>query len=124
MLTSVWFSLTLGTVLGFLSALGVGGGSLLVLWLTAVLGLPPETARAINLMFFLPSALIACIIRRRKGQLNLKQLLPAMVCGCIAAAVFSWVGLQLDTKLLKKGFGILLILTGVRELRYKVKKAS
>ena len=52
--------LLVGTVLGFLTGLGVGGGSLLILWLNIALGMEQSVARGINLLFFLPSALIAC----------------------------------------------------------------
>ena len=38
MLNSLPICLVVGTVLGFLTGLGIGGGSLLMLWLTLVLG--------------------------------------------------------------------------------------
>lgn len=110
-----------GTVLGFLAGLGIGGGSLLILWLTAVLGTDPQTARLINLLFFLPAALIACLFRRKQGQLNLKKVLPAILAGSTAAALFSFLGMLLEVSLLKKLFGGLLLLTGLRELLYKSK---
>ena len=111
-----------GTVLGFLAGLGIGGGSLLILWLTAVLGTEPQTARFINLLFFLPAALITCLFRRKEGSLKLKAVFPAILAGCTAAALFSFLGMLLDVTLLKKLFGGLLILTGLRELLYKNKK--
>ena len=115
----MFLNMLIGSFLGFLAGLGVGGGSLLILWLTAVLNMDPQTARSINLLFFIPAALIACIFRRKQGQLNPKQLLPAILAGCIAAAVFSFLGIYLDTTLLKKLFGGLLIFTGLRELFYR-----
>ncbi|MBQ2854655.1 MAG: sulfite exporter TauE/SafE family protein [Oscillospiraceae bacterium] len=124
MLESIPFVLILGTVLGFLSGIGVGGGSLLMLWLTAVVNMPPETARSVNLLFFLPSALIACFFRWKQGVLDLKTILPAVISGCLAAALFSWVGTLFETSVLKKLFGGLLILTGLREVFYKEKGAS
>ena len=122
MLNSLPVTLIVGSLLGFLSGLGIGGGSLLILWLTLVLDLDPQTARAINLLFFLPSALIACIFRRRQGQLEIKPLIPAIAAGCISAAVFSWVSSNVDTQMLKKGFGILLLIAGARELFYRPRK--
>ena len=122
MVDSQPFSLILGTALGFLAGLGVGGGSLLVLWLTLVLGTEPETARSINLLFFIPSALTACLFRWKQGVLDIRKVLPAILSGCIAAALFSWLGTALDTSLLKNLFGGLLILTGLRELFYKEKQ--
>lgn len=109
----------MGTVLGFLSGLGIGGGSLLMLWLTVVQGMPHSEARGINLLFFLPSALIACCFRWKQGSLKLKRVLPAIAAGAVTAAIFSLLTMDLDTQLLKKGFGLLLLITGVRELLYK-----
>ena len=123
MLDSLPFILILGTLLGFLSGIGVGGGSLLVLWLTLVMDVPAETARVINLLFFIPSALIACFFRWKHGALDIRAILPAIVSGCLSAALFSWIGNRMDTSLLKKLFGGLLILTGIRELFYKEKQA-
>ena len=121
-LESLPFTLLLATVLGFLSGMGVGGGSLLILWLTIVLKVSAETARGINLLFFIPSALISCCFRWKQGSLPRKTVLPAVFSGCIAAAFFSWFGTKLDTGLLKKLFGGLLLITGLRELLYRPKK--
>lgn len=124
MLESFPFSVFLGSIFGFLAGLGVGGGSLLVLWLTVVLGMEPETARSINLLFFIPAALIACFFRKKQNDLDIKRVFPAMITGCLTAALFSWLGTRIQTELLKKLFGGLLILTGLREVLYKKKKAS
>lgn len=116
------FAILIGTVLGVLSGLGTGGGSLLILWLTLGIGMPQAEARAINLMFFIPSALVACLFRWKQGRLDIKKVLPAIVAGSVSAAVFAILGKNMDTSLLKKLFGILLILTGLRELLYRPKK--
>lgn len=111
--------LLVGTVLGFLTGLGVGGGSLLILWLTMVMEMPQAEARGINLLFFLPAAVIACCFRWKQGTLNLRRVLPAVLAGTAAAAVFTLLGQSLDGELLRKGFGGLLLLTGIRELLYR-----
>ena len=121
MLESFPVLLAVGTVLGFLAGLGVGGGSLLILWLTLVVGMEHPQARFINLLFFLPSAVIATCFRWKQGKLDLKKVLPAILTGCIAAGVCSVFSQRLDMELLKKLFGGLLIITGIRELLYKPK---
>ena len=110
-----------GTVLGFLAGIGTGGGSLLLLWLTSVRGLSPEVARTINLLFFIPSALIATVLRKQRVRPQYKSLLPAIAAGCIAAMVTSLLGRDMDTELLKKLFGGLLIAAGIREILYRDK---
>lgn len=122
MLESFPVAMIIGCLLGFLAGLGIGGGSLLILWLTAVLGMAHTAARGINLLFFLPSALIACLFRGKQGYIDGKRILPAILAGCAAAGVFSYFSTLLELELIKKLFGGLLLLTGLRELMYKPKK--
>lgn len=117
-------TLPVAIVLGFLAGLGVGGGSLLILWLTMVVGTEYADARIINLLFFLPSAFIATLFRFRQGTLSIKKVLPAVVSGCIAAFLVSRLGQQINTQLLRKLFGGLLLFTGLRELFYRPRKAK
>ena len=124
MVDSVPVSLLIGLILGFLAGLGVGGGSLLILWLTMIVGMDAETARVINLMFFLTAAGAVSILRWQRGVLQLKPLWPAILAGCIAAAGFSWIRGFMHTELLRKLFGILLLLTGLREIFYRPRKAK
>ena len=117
-------SLVVGTTLGFLSGLGIGGGSLLILWLTLVLGMEQQAARTVNLLFFLPAAAVACYYRKKQGTLEVKRMLPAIGAGCIGALLGTRIASWMDTALLKKGFGILLLVTGVRELLWQPKKKA
>ncbi len=124
MLESGPICVLVGTVLGLLSGLGVGGGSLLILWLTAVLGMEHSMARGINLLFFLPCAAASSILRRKQGQIEMRILLPAILAGCAAAAAGSWLSMYLELALVKKLFGGLLLFTGARELLYRPKKQA
>ena len=119
MLASWPVSLLVATVLGFLAGLGTGGGSLLILWLTVVLGMDALTARTINLLFFLPAALISTMFRWKQGRIHIRQLLPGIVAGCICSGLFAFVSMNLDLHILKKLFGGLLLATGCKELFYK-----
>ncbi len=122
MLDSTLLTVATGTVLGFLSGLGIGGGSLLILWLTLVQGISQEIARGINLMFFIPSAAVAILLRIRNKSLNWKVILPALLAGIIGAILLGMLAAEMDTQLLRKPFGILLLVTGLREIFYKPRK--
>ena len=124
MLTSLPVAIIIGMILGFLAGLGVGGGSLLILWLTLVAGISSQDARWINLMFFLTAAGSVSLFRWKKGSLPLRKLLPAIIAGCICSALISCLRMYLDPSLLEKGFGILLLFTGIRELLYRPRKAK
>lgn len=114
-------SVLVGALLGFLSGLGIGGGSLLILWLTLIQSMDPATARGINLLFFLPCAIVAGLFRWKQGAIPFRKILPAILWGCAFALLFSLIGTRMDVTLLKKLFGGLLILTGLREIFYRPK---
>lgn len=117
-----YLAFPIAILLGFLAGLGVGGGSLLMLWLTSVVNMDYGVAKTVNLLFFLPTALIATVFHKKQGSIKIRKILPAIICACIAAAVFSYIGKHMDTSLLKKLFGGILILTGLRELFYRPRK--
>ena len=122
MLNNIPVSIFIGSLLGFLSGIGTGGGSLLMLWLTVILQIPINTARSINLLFFLPSAAIATLFRWKQGHFSPKKVLPAILAGSIASAVFTLLSRHIETEMLRKLFGILLLFTGIRELLYHPKQ--
>ena len=114
-------SFFVGAVLGFLSGLGVGGGSLLLLWMTLVLGADPEMARVMNLMFFLPCAIIATAFRWKQCKPDWSIALSAAAAGLAGALLGNYLSPILPRELLKKAFGVLFLLAGFREISYKSK---
>ena len=123
MLNNWVFSVCITAVLGYLSGQGVGGGSLLMIWLTMIMGLEYSQAKTLNLLFFLPAALISSYYRRKTGVLSLKKVSPAIISGILAAAISAMLAPHLDTSILKKMFGALLIITGIRELYFRPRNA-
>lgn len=119
MLEGVVPAFLVSSLLGLLSGLGIGGGSLLMLWLTTVLDWPTQEARRLNLLFFLPGAALATYLRR--NSIPLKKLWPAMLSGCIAAAGGAMLQSRISQGLLRKAFGLLLLYAGFQELFYKKK---
>ena len=115
-------SILIGTLLGFLSGLGVGGGSLLMLWLTLIADTPQADARVMNLMFFIPCALIATCFRWKQTKPDRKLTLWAVAGGLVGALIGNFLHSRLDLELLKKGLGILFLICGVKELFYRERK--
>ena len=71
---------------GILSAWGVGGGTLLLLVMTLILGVPQQQAAAVNLLYFLPTAAMGVIAHKRNGLLETEVLKSAIPWGTTAAA--------------------------------------
>ncbi len=109
-------ALLAGLLSGIIGAMGLGGGAVLIIYLAVFTDTPQLKAQGINLLFFLPVALIAVIIYSVKKQIKWRTVIP-MAVGGIAGAFF---GLALtDTlggELTAKLFGALLILLGIKEI--------
>lgn len=105
-----------GAAAGVLSGFGVGGGTLLLVWLTAVAGLPQDQAQGINLLYFLPAAGAALPAHAKNGYLEKEFLLPAIAAGLIAAGLGAWAATGLDDGVLRRCFGGFLLVIGLREL--------
>ena len=116
-------SLLIAILLGFLAGMGIGGGSLLLLWLTQVMKMEPAQARIINLLFFLPAALVSSLLRIKRKTVEFKIVIPGIVAGCLSAAILSVVSQSIHTAMAKKLLGGLLIVIGIKEVFYRERKA-
>lgn len=121
-LTQLWICASVGLVCGILSGFGIGGGSLLMVWMTAVAALNQKTAQAINLLYFIPTSLGALIFHIRNKSICWKATVPAALAGCFTAAITAWLSSDLDVAILRRLFGCFLLLVGIRELLYRPKK--
>ena len=111
-----------GVVCGVLSGFGIGGGSLLMVWMTAVLSMEQKTAQGINLLYFLPTAAAALIFHVKNRQIDWKAVVPAAIGGCITAVLGALIAAHLEMELLRRLFGGFLILVGLSEIFLKKKK--
>lgn len=105
-----------GLLTGVLSGFGIGGGSLLILWLTGVSGIPQLRAGGLNLLYFIccaPTALWSHIKNKLvEGRAVLWCTIAGVPTSILAALLAAWV----DTAWLRRGFGALLLYIGLREL--------
>ena len=93
-MTAWVIALLAGGATGILSAFGIGGGSLLLIYLTSFAALDQHQAQGINLLDFL----------------------PAILAGLAAAGLAAWISTGLDTRLLRKLFGLFLLYVGITQL--------
>lgn len=111
--------LLVGAGTGILSAWGVGGGTLLLLVMTLFLDVDPVTARGINLLYFLPAAGAGVLSHRESGLLDRQALRQAALPGMAAAALGAWIATVVDAELLRRPFGVCLLVFGVMMLARK-----
>lgn len=117
-------AIAVGLLTGILSGFGIGGGSLLILYLTAVVGTEQYAAGGINLLYFLCCAPTALISHIRHKRIEWKAVLWCSLAGIVTSLGAAWLASVLSTDLLRRGFGVLLLYIGVRELFCKSEKQS
>ena len=96
-----------------LSAWGVGGGTLLLLVMTLLLDVDQRTAQGINLLFFLPTAASALFVHRKNGYLDRPTLHAAIPPAAAAPQRGAWISTAVDAQVLRRPFGVYLLLSGV-----------
>lgn len=119
---NILFSLLAGAVAGTAGAMGLGGGSVLIIYLTVFAGVDQLAAQGINLIFFLPTAAVAVAIYAKRKIIQWKNIISIMIFGCIGTLISSLAVSFFDTTLLKKIFGGLIIAYGIFEVFSKKKK--
>lgn len=110
-----------GAATGVLSGFGIGGGTLLLIYMTAFVGLPQQLAQGINLLYFLPTAATALPTHIKNGYVEKSVVIPAVMAGLIGTGIAAWIATALDVELLRRCFGVFLLYIGVTELFRKTK---
>lgn len=109
-------ALLAGLFSGILGSMGLGGGAVLVIYLSVFTATEQLTAQGINLLFFIPIALIAVIIYSIKKQIKWRHTLKIAVWGLIGTSLGWLLTDFLGGKITAKIFGGLLILIGITEI--------
>lgn len=105
-----------GLVCGVFSGLGIGGGTLLMVWMTAVMDMEQRMAQGINLLYFLPTAACALVFHIKNRLIRWRVVIPAAITGCLTAAGAAFLATAIDASLLRKLFGGFLLLVGLNEI--------
>ncbi len=111
-----------GLLAGAVSSMGLGGGGILLIYLTAFLGVEQMKAQGINLLFFLPVGLLAVLIYSLKRQIKWKTILKMWVGGIAGAGVGFLLARLISTYWLSKIFAVILVVFGLYQLFLKEKK--
>lgn len=105
-----------GLVTGIISGFGIGGGSLLILYLTAVAGVDQYTAGGINLLYFIGCAPAALVSHIRNKRIEWRAVLFCALAGVVTSVAAAWLGARLQVNFLRRLFGALLLYIGFKEL--------
>ena len=97
--------------------LGVGGGTLMVPFLTLAVGLSQHAAEATSLLVVLPTAIVASFFLRRHGVGDLRVALRFGVLGAAGGVLGALLALALPGHVLRIVFACFLLLVSVRLVR-------
>ena len=115
------FEILIGVISGIVSGTGMGGGTILIFLLTFIMGVEQRVAQATNLIFFIPTSLIAIIVNLKNKNLDIKTGIIISIFGIFGAIVGANLAIHMDVNILKKCFGIFLALIAVNEI-YSITK--
>ncbi len=101
---------------GMAGALGLGGGGVLLLYLTLWASFPQVEAQGINLIFFIPCAALSLFFHGRKGLVDWRTSFKMALGGIFGVAGGVLLSQVIETHLLSKIFAGGVILLGLREV--------
>jgi uncharacterized protein len=107
----VAFGVLTGATAGLL---GVGGGILIVPFLTLVADVPQHAAEATSLLVVLPTAVVASIVLQRRGVGDLGTALRFGVFGAVGGVAGAFLALQLSGSTLRLVFAAFIAVIGLR----------
>lgn len=108
---------------GLLGGMGMGGGTALIPLLTLLCGVEQSVAQGINLLSFLPMSLIALSVHAKNGLLEKRGLLCFIAPALLLSAAGALLANVLPSSVLKRGFGVFLVILSVFQLAEIVRKA-
>lgn len=112
----------IGLASGIISGMGIGGGAILIPALVIFAKPTQQIAQSVNLLFFIPTAIVALIIHIRNKRIDFKMALPIIITGLAGAGIGAALAVNLPGEVLRKWFGVFLLAMGVYEMLRKGKK--
>ena len=117
----------IGMLSGTVAALGMGGGTVLILLLGMFSDMNQHLIQGTNLIFFIPTSITAIYMNIRNKTIDYKKSGIIILAGVIGAYVGSKLSFNFESDSLKKYFGIFLLFIAFFEIyslikQYKVDK--
>lgn len=112
----------IGIISGIVSGTGMGGGTILIFLLTFMCGIEQHIAQATNLIFFIPTSIVAIIVNIKNKNINFKIATIISIFGVLGAIIGANISINTDVNKLRKFFGIFLTIIAIHEIYTIVKE--
>lgn len=103
-------------IAGIFSSMGMGGGGIMIIYFSIFTNISQILAQGINVLFFIPIAVISVVIYHIKGMIEWRIALPFALCGILSSYLGAYLATVTDDKILSKLFGVLLLIMGLKQL--------
>ena len=107
----------IGFFAGIIGGMGMGGGTILIPALILFAHIDPKIAQSINLLSSIPMTIFALIVHIRNKNVVFSLVIPIAIFGVLGAIFGSFVANYLSSQLLRKIFGIFLLIIGCLEIK-------
>ena len=111
----------IGIVSGIVSGTGMGGGTILIFLLTFMIRVEQHISQATNLIFFIPTSIVAILVNLKNKNIDLKLAITISISGVVGAIIGTNISTHIDVGNLKKCFGIFLLVIAINEI-YSIMK--
>lgn len=116
--------LLIGVLGGIFGGMGMGGGTALIPLLVLVLGVSQKVAQAVNVISFIPMAVVTITMHKKNKLISAQNLLPLIISAILSSIGGCILANTIESRLLVKLFGGFLSLLSVYQIVCKVKKNS
>ena len=93
-----------------------GGGTILISLLTLINSMDQHIAQATNLVFFVPTSIVAIFMNIKNKNVDLKLAFIISIFGIIGAIIGATIAMRVDVQILKKCFGYFLLMIAIHEI--------
>jgi len=111
----------IGLASGIVSGMGIGGGAVLIPALVLFVKPEQHIAQSVNLIFFIPTAIIALIVHIKNKKIDSHIAVPIIIFGFLGAYIGSRLAIAISGGALRKCFGFFLVIMGCYEMIRKEK---
>lgn len=111
------FCTIIGFLGGIIGGMGMGGGTILIPMLILFCNVDPKIAQSVNLLSSIPMSLVALLIHSKNKNVVFNLVIPIALFGVAGSIIGSLVANYISSDLLRKIFGVFLLLVGLYEIK-------
>ncbi len=101
---------------GIFAAMGIGGGMILIIYLTIFANMPQLSSQGANLLYFIPIALFSVILHTKNKLIEWKKIVPSLILGILFSVIGAYSAEYIGSEHLRKLFGAFIVIVGIKEL--------